>query len=130
MARITYDQQTATAFKAVRDLPRDGLSDWREAVRPHLHPSRGMTLVGVGAGTGVWAAVFGDWFDLDVVAVEPSSAMRAQISPTPACRVLERDAMALPLPEPIRSHEASSKVRSGRAARRRRARTACRAGRR
>ena len=25
MARISYDEQTATAFKAVREAPRDGL---------------------------------------------------------------------------------------------------------
>jgi hypothetical protein len=32
MARITYDDQTAVAFKAVREVPRDGLGDWRAAV--------------------------------------------------------------------------------------------------
>jgi hypothetical protein len=64
MARISYDEQTAAAFKAVREVPRDGLSEWREAVRRHLRPSREMTLVDVGAGTGVFAAAFSDWFDL------------------------------------------------------------------
>ena len=48
MARITYDEQTAAAFKAVREVPRDGLWEWREAVRRHLRPSRGMTLVDIG----------------------------------------------------------------------------------
>jgi hypothetical protein len=33
MARICYDEQAAAAFKAVREVPRDGLSEWREAVR-------------------------------------------------------------------------------------------------
>ena len=32
MARISYDEQTAAAFKAVREVPRDGLSQWRESV--------------------------------------------------------------------------------------------------
>jgi hypothetical protein len=76
MARISYDEQTAAAFKAVREVPRDGLSEWREAVRRHLRPSQGMTLVDIGAGTGAFAAAFGDWFDLRVLAVEPSAAMR------------------------------------------------------
>jgi hypothetical protein len=44
MARISYDEQTAAAFKAVREVPRDGLSEWREAIRRHLHPSEAMTL--------------------------------------------------------------------------------------
>jgi ubiquinone/menaquinone biosynthesis C-methylase UbiE len=87
------------AFKAVREIPRDGLSEWREAVRRHLRPSRGMTLVDIGAGTGAFAAAFSDWFDLSVIAVEPSAAMRAQIPRTSAIQVLEGDAVALPLPD-------------------------------
>jgi SAM-dependent methyltransferase len=97
MARISYDERTAAAFKAVREVPRDGLSHWREAVRHHLRPSRGMTLVDVGAGTGQFAAAFSDWFDLRVLAVEPSAAMRDQIPQTPAIQVLAGTAGALPL---------------------------------
>ncbi len=99
MARISYDERTAAAFKAVREVPRDGLSEWREAVRRHLRPSRGMTLVDIGAGTGAFAAAFSEWFDLSVLAVEPSAAMRAQIPQSPAIGVLEGDAMSLPLPD-------------------------------
>jgi len=99
LARISYDEPTAAAFKAVRELPRDGLSEWREAVRRHLCPSPGMTLVDIGAGTGAFATAFSDWFELSVVAVEPSAAMREQIPPTPAIQALEGDAGALPLPD-------------------------------
>jgi ubiquinone/menaquinone biosynthesis C-methylase UbiE len=99
MARISYDEQTAAAFKAVREVPRDGLSEWREAVRRHLRPSQGMTLLDIGAGTGAFAAAFSDWFDLSVFAVEPSAAMRDQIPPTPAIQALEGNASALPLPD-------------------------------
>jgi SAM-dependent methyltransferase len=99
MARIDYDDQTAAAFKAVREVPRDGLAGWREAVRRHLGPSPGMTLVDIGAGTGVFAAAFCDWFGLEVIAVEPSPAMRAQIPRRPGIQVREGDAGALPLPD-------------------------------
>jgi SAM-dependent methyltransferase len=99
MARISYDEQTAAAYKAVREVPREGLSEWRAAVRRHLRPSRGMTVVDIGAGTGVFAAAFSDWFGLSVRAVEPSAAMRDQIPRTPAIEVLEGDANALPLPD-------------------------------
>src|SRR5215467_11136272 len=99
MARISYDEQTAAAFRSVREVPRDGLSEWREAVRRHLRPSPGMTLVDIGAGTGAFAAAFSDWFDLSVLAVEPSAAMRDQIPRTPAIQVLEGHASALPLPD-------------------------------
>ncbi len=99
MARISYDERTAAAFKAVREVPRDGLAEWREAVRRHLRPSPGMTLVDIGAGTGAFAAAFSDWFDLRILAVEPSAAMRDQIPRTPAIQVLEGSASALPLPD-------------------------------
>jgi ubiquinone/menaquinone biosynthesis C-methylase UbiE len=99
MARISYDEQTAAAFKAVREIPRDGLSEWREAIRRHLRPSPGMTLVDVGAGTGVFSTAFSDWFGLGVLAVEPSAAMRDQIPRTRAIQVLEGNASALPLPD-------------------------------
>jgi SAM-dependent methyltransferase len=99
MARISYDEQTAAAFKAVREVPRDGLSEWREAVRRHLRPAPGMTLLDIGAGTGAFATAFSGWFGLSVLAVEPSAAMRDQIPRTPAVQVLEGNADALPLPD-------------------------------
>ena len=58
-----------------------------------------MTLVDIGAGTGTFATAFSDWFDLSVLAVEPSAAMRDQIPRTPAIRVLEGNASALQLPD-------------------------------
>jgi SAM-dependent methyltransferase len=99
VARISYDEQTAAAFKAVREVPRDGLAEWREAARRHLRPSPGMTVVDIGAGTGAFAAAFSDWFGLSVLAVEPSAAMRERIARTPAIQVIEGHASALPLPD-------------------------------
>jgi len=58
-----------------------------------------MTVVDVGAGTGLFAAAFSDWFGLTVVAVEPSAAMRARIPRNQGIEVVEGDATALPLPD-------------------------------
>ena len=99
MARITYDDGTAAAYKAVREVPRDGLLEWREAIRRHLGPSPTMTVVDIGAGTGAFAAAFRDWFGVSIAAVEPSAAMRAQIPHRAGIRVLEGDAATLPLPD-------------------------------
>lgn len=98
MARINYDNQTAAAFKTVREVPREGLEHWREAIQRHLTPSPSMTLVDIGAGTGAFAAAFTDWFGLDVLAVEPSMAMRAAIPDRPGIHILDGHADALPLP--------------------------------
>jgi len=97
MARISYDEGTAAAFKAARELPRDGLGEWREAVGRHLRPAPGMTLVDVGAGTGVFSAAFSDWFGIRVVAVEPSAAMREHIPRTSSIGARAGDAGTLPL---------------------------------
>jgi SAM-dependent methyltransferase len=99
MAGISYDDQTAAAYKEVREVPREGLGAWREAVRRHLGPRPGMTVVDIGAGTGAFAAAFSDWFGVAVLAVEPSAAMRAQIARRPAIQVLGGHASALPLPD-------------------------------
>ena len=97
MARIGYDEATAAAFEAVREISRDGLEEWREAVGRHLRPSPGMTLVDIGAGTGAYSSAFCDWFGIRVVAVEPSAAMRARIPRTPSIDACAGDAAALPL---------------------------------
>src|SRR5438477_1748716 len=88
MARISYDEHTAAAFKAVREVTRDGLSEWRDAIGRHLRPSPGMTLVDVGAGTGAFASAVSDWFGLRVLAVEPSAAMREHGPRAPPIEVL------------------------------------------
>jgi ubiquinone/menaquinone biosynthesis C-methylase UbiE len=99
VARINYDDQTAAAYKAVREIPREGLAEWREAIRRHLSPVPGMTVADIGAGTGQFTTAFSDWFGLSIVAVEPSAAMRAHIPRRPGVRVLAGHAGALPLPD-------------------------------
>jgi SAM-dependent methyltransferase len=97
MARIPYNSHHAAAFAATRHLPDQGLAGWREAVTRHLAPRPGLRLLDLGAGTGMWARAFTDWYDgLDVIAVEPAEAMRARcLHP----RVLAGDAANIPLPD-------------------------------
>jgi ubiquinone/menaquinone biosynthesis C-methylase UbiE len=96
VARISYDEQTAAAYKAVREIPREGLLGWRDAFRRHVRPAPGMTLVDIGAGTGQFAVAFSAWFDLDVIAVEPSASMRQRIPHLPGIDAREGDAGSLP----------------------------------
>jgi SAM-dependent methyltransferase len=94
MSRIDYDDRAATAFVAGRHLPPAGLDHWRAAITRHLAPTPRMRVLDLGAGTGMWAAALAGWFDITVVAVEPSAAMRARSS----CPVMiAGDGLALPL---------------------------------
>ncbi|MEV4538699.1 class I SAM-dependent methyltransferase [Asanoa sp. NPDC049518] len=95
MARIGYDDVDAAAFEATRHLTDDGRAAWRAAITRHLAPRPGMRLLDLGAGTGSWARAFDEWFPgIDVVAVEPSEAMRARSVFAPS---LAGDAAHIPL---------------------------------
>ncbi|MGW3603324.1 class I SAM-dependent methyltransferase [Micromonospora sp. NPDC005161] len=95
MARIAYDNADAAAFEATRHLTDDGLSAWREAVTRHLDPRADMRVLDLGSGTGMWAKAFTAWYDrIEVIAVEPSEAMRARSVYQP---VAPGDAERIPL---------------------------------
>lgn len=94
MARIDYSDAVAAAFQASRELPSDALSEWRAAISRHLAPRPAMRVLDLGAGTGTWATALASWYSINVVAVEPSPAMRARSR----CRgMLAGNATALPL---------------------------------
>ncbi|MEV6694664.1 methyltransferase domain-containing protein [Micromonospora sp. NPDC051196] len=96
MARIAYNNVDAAAFEANRHLTDDALAAWRAATIRHLGPHPGIRLLDLGSGTGTWARAFTDWLpDAEVVAVEPSAAMRARSVFEP---VLAGDAEHIPLP--------------------------------
>lgn len=99
MARIAYDGNGAAAFEAARHLPDEGLTAWREAVARHVGPRPGTRLLDLGAGTGMWARAFANWYDgIDVIAVEPAGAMRARCAYP---RVLAGDAANIPLADGV-----------------------------
>ena len=56
LSRTPRKENAPEAFRAVREVPRDGLAQWREAVQRHLRPSPGMPRADIGAGTGAFTA--------------------------------------------------------------------------
>lgn len=70
-----YDSMSRV-YDAGRAMPAERVTEWRAAMSPLLsdltHP-----VADVGSGTGIWALFMAEWFDTDVVGVEPSEGMRS-----------------------------------------------------
>lgn len=65
----------SAVYDAGRAMPEEWVTDWREALSPHLGKTEGPVL-DVGAGTGIWATFIAEWFDCRVLGLEPSAGMR------------------------------------------------------
>ena len=74
--RADYNGPMAAAYDRGRTLPIDGLEAWRTAIRSHVRD--GDRVLDLGSGTGRWAEVFAQWFDVDIVGVEPAAGMRRE----------------------------------------------------
>ena len=81
MAPQPTDYDTiAPRYDRARSVPLEAIAGWRRAVAPPVPREPGATLLDLGAGTGIWAKAFIQWFGMRVLAVEPSSAMRVRAS--------------------------------------------------
>ena len=100
MARLNYER-VGSQYENARGIPLDGLSAWREAVQPYIE--NGDRVLDLGAGTGVFARAFVQWFDsVHLLAIEPARAMReafAQASLHPRIGLVAGDAEHIPLAE-------------------------------
>lgn len=91
-----YGKRDAAAFRATRHLTDASATAWRDELAQHLKPRPGMRVLDLGSGTGWWAAALSQWFLVDVIAVEPSAAMRAEATFSPT---LAGNAADIPLPD-------------------------------
>jgi SAM-dependent methyltransferase len=97
MALIAYDRVDAAAFEETRHLRDDDLATWRTAIARHFEPRPGARLLDLGCGTGSWARAFRIWWpSIEVLAVEPSAAMRERAMFQP---VAAGSADEIPLPD-------------------------------
>jgi len=76
VARLDYDR-AAGVYQATRTAPLERLDPWRTAIMRYL-PAATTRVLDLGAGTGIWAAGLATWFDVGVIAIEPSAAMRRE----------------------------------------------------
>jgi ubiquinone/menaquinone biosynthesis C-methylase UbiE len=75
VVRVDYDQE-AEHYEAGRRVPIEVLEPWRGTIERFL-PQGQDPLLDLGAGTGIWTRAFSAWFNVPVVAVEPSTGMRS-----------------------------------------------------
>jgi ubiquinone/menaquinone biosynthesis C-methylase UbiE len=83
-----------------RSMPIEALEAWREAFRPYLPDEPPMRVLDLGAGTGVFARAIAQWFDAEVIGVEPSAGMRREAAAHPHDRriaYIGGDAQHIPL---------------------------------
>lgn len=73
--QVDYDR-VGDRYQAGRVLPDSVLDAWRTAVRPFLPSARPLTVLDLGAGTGIFTRAWPQWCDCRVVAFEPSRGMR------------------------------------------------------
>jgi hypothetical protein len=69
--RTDYDS-IASSYDRSQTLQPDALQEWRLALSEVLAPTSSGPLLHLGTGTTIWSVLLGDWFNLDVVSVEPS----------------------------------------------------------
>lgn len=73
--RIDYDR-IASSYDASRTVVPEALEEWRLALTKPLVPPPSSPLLDLGSGTGIWSVVLANWFDINVLGVEPSEGMR------------------------------------------------------
>jgi SAM-dependent methyltransferase len=94
---VDYDR-AAARYDAGRALSEDTLECWRRAIVARVEPA-GCTVLDLGAGTGIFADAWLAWGAREVIAVDPSEAMRRQAAERvrPGVRVIAGAAEALPV---------------------------------
>jgi len=75
VVRVDYDRQ-AERYDVGRRVPIETLEPWRGVIE-HILPETEKPILDLGAGTGIWMGAFSVWFNIPVVAVEPSTGMRS-----------------------------------------------------
>lgn len=77
LAGMDYEA-VAARYDTARSLPLQDREGWRTAISPHVASTSNCPTLDVGSGTGLWSIALARWFQTQVVALEPSAAMRRE----------------------------------------------------
>lgn len=75
VAKINYERM-ASLYDEGRSLPLEWLDEWRGVLSHYIPASDHHSVLDLGSGTGLFAEALATWFQVDVIGVEPSAAMR------------------------------------------------------
>ncbi|GIM92480.1 class I SAM-dependent methyltransferase [Paractinoplanes toevensis] len=99
MEKIDYDERLHAVYAAGRRMSPDALATWMAAFARHLPPTRPLTWLDLGSGTGRMTPSLAGAFGGPVHGVEPSDRMRAQAVAHPAVTYASGSAERIPLPD-------------------------------
>ena len=72
---IDFSARMSVNYKAGRALSPETAATWTEIVVPFVRQGTNSRILDLGAGTGRFSELFARTFDVDVIGVEPSTAM-------------------------------------------------------
>ena len=72
---IDYKGEIAASYQAGRALSNDAAGKWSSVLAPFVEHAEFIRVLDLGAGTGRFATLFARSFDIQVIAVEPSTKM-------------------------------------------------------
>jgi len=101
MEKVDYDARLHAVYAAGRQMSPGALRTWMEAFARHLPPTRPLTWLDLGSGTGRMTPSLASAFGGPVRGVEPSDKMRAQAvahAGHPAVTYAAGSAEHIPLP--------------------------------
>lgn len=99
MEKVDYDTRLHAVYAAGRQMSPDALDMWMAAFARHLPPTRPLTWLDLGSGTGRMTPSLATAFGGPVHGVEPSDRMRAQAAGHPAVTYVAGSAEHIPLPD-------------------------------
>jgi ubiquinone/menaquinone biosynthesis C-methylase UbiE len=74
---VDYDGTMAANFSGGRALSFETAEIWRSAIEPFLKTTQAALILDLGAGTGRFSSLLADWFEAEVIAIEPARSMLA-----------------------------------------------------
>ena len=72
---IEYNSEIAADYDRSRELPMDSLEAWRHTLAGYIATKPNPRFLDLGSGTGLWSIAFAEWFQAEVIGIDPAAEM-------------------------------------------------------